>query len=46
MSSMPLLASETIEEIRFVGITPGAASTLALRKVPYALIWKPLARWI
>lgn len=37
MSSMPLLASETIEEIRVVGITPGAAATLALRKIPYAV---------
>lgn len=37
MSSMPLLASETIEEIRVIGITPGAAATLALRKVPYAV---------
>jgi len=37
MSSMPLLASETIEEISVVGITPDAAATLALRKVPYAV---------
>lgn len=30
-------AAEALEEIRVIGITPGAAATQALRKVPYAV---------
>lgn len=36
-SQMPVVLAQTVQEIRVIGVTPGAASRQALSKVPYAV---------